>query len=143
MTEETPDQTRIEEQAAEQVEEKPLEQPHFDPEAEKKPTEGVKTEEKPEVNQEEKEKVKKEEMKQDERSAELKKAEANPEYMGNEMGEDILSIPLDDPVANAAASKIQVKSNIQPSTCSIICSRNFSEARKEKVSKTEFLQIVK
>ena len=135
MTEETPDQTPVEEQAAEKVEEKPLEQPHFDPEAEKKPTE-----EKPEVKQEE---VKKEEVKPDEKSAEQKKAEANPEYMGNEMGEDILSIPLDDPVANAAASKIQVNSNVQPSTFSIIHSRNSSEARKEKVSKTEFLQIVK
>ena len=140
MTEETPDQTPVEEQAAEKVEEKPLEQPHFDPEAEKKPTEEVKTEEKPEVMQEE---VKKEEVKPDEKSAEQKKAEANPEYMGNEMGEDILSIPLDDPVANAAASKIQVNSNVQPSTFSIIHSRNSSEARKEKVSKTEFLQIVK
>ena len=105
MTEEKPVEEPVQEQSEEQsgisaAEEKPLEQPHFDPDAEKKPTEKP-TEEKPVE-------TKAPEVNTEEKSAEQKKAEANPEYMGNEMGEDILSIPLDDPVANAAASKIQV-----------------------------------
>ena len=105
MTEEKPVEEPVQEQSEEQsgisaAEEKPLEQPHFDPDAEKKPTEKP-SEEKPIE-------TKAPEEKTEEKSAEQKKAEANPEYMGNEMGEDILSIPLDDPVANAAASKIQV-----------------------------------
>ena len=140
MTEEKSEQNSVEEQTTEkaEVEEKPLEQPHFDPEAEKKTTEA---EVKPAVE------VKStEEVKPDEKSAEQKKAEANPEYMGNEMGEDILSIPLDDPVANAAASKIQVKSFMFDlvyfqSLTDIF--RNYSEVQREKVSKTEFLPIVK
>ena len=116
MSEENP----VEEQSEAEVksetppaEEKPLEQPHFDPEAEKKPSEEVP--EKPAEEQPAEKKGEKKEEVKEEKSAEQKKAEANPEYMGNEMGEDILSIPLDDPVANAAASKIQVpqKRNFQ------------------------------
>ena len=38
------------------------------------------------------------------------------DYKGDELGEDILAIPLDDPAANAAALKIQV------------CSRSVDEA---------------
>ena len=38
----------------------------------------------------------------------LKETDETKEYKGDELGEDILSIPLDDPAANKAASKIQV-----------------------------------
>ena len=40
--------------------------------------------------------------------APVKEKDETVEYKGDEMGEDILAIKLDDPVANAAASKIQV-----------------------------------
>ena len=42
----------------------------------------------------------------------LKEKDETKEYKGDELGEDILSIPLDDPAANAAASKIQVRTRL-------------------------------
>ena len=47
----------------------------------------------------------------------LKEKDETKEYKGDELGEDILSIPLDDPAANAAASKIQVRATL----CSVDC----------------------